>query len=70
MNGPDFGLWLFWKVMKWPLVFCVILVTVSAIFAGLGEKYGPIPPILLGLALIGAIVQYIRRRLPQNKRAI
>jgi hypothetical protein len=66
MTGPDFGLWLFTRVMKWPLIFCLVIITYGIIIIYFFDHYGSVAgyAVMFGLpALIGwTIYKYVRRR--------
>ena len=66
MTGPDFGIWLFTRVMKWPLIFCFAVITYGIIITYFFDRYGNVAGFaaMIGLTalIVWTIYRYVRRR--------
>ena len=68
MTGPDFGLWLFFKIMKWPLIIFGVLIAIAAVFSGIADQFGTVGLVLSLAATVGAVALWLRSRLPERKK--
>jgi hypothetical protein len=66
MTGPDFGIWLFVRVMKWPLIFCFIVITYGIIVTYFFDRYGNVSGFAMMISIPAltawTIYKYVRRR--------
>lgn len=59
---------LIFRLMKWPLIICLVIVAVGAIPVMLAEKFGIAGAIAFAVGVVILAWFYIRKRLPTRKR--
>lgn len=67
MSDNPFMTPIFW-LLKWCIVLCLIVVAIGTIPFMVSEKFGGAGVAILGAVIVGAVVLYVLRKLPQRKR--
>jgi CDP-diglyceride synthetase len=67
MSDNPFMTPIFW-LLRWCIVLCLIVVTIGMVPLMVAERFGGVGVAILGAVIVGAVVLYVRRRLPQRKR--
>lgn len=69
MSDNPFMTPIFW-LLKWCILLCLVIVAIAAIPIMVGERFGAPGVVILALVITGAVVLYVRKRLPQRKREV
>jgi uncharacterized membrane protein YjjP (DUF1212 family) len=58
---------IFW-LLKWCIILCLVIVAIGMVPLMVAERFGGGGVAILGAIIVGALVLYVRRRIPQRKR--
>lgn len=67
MNNNPFMTPIFW-LLKWCIILSLIVVAIAMIPLMVAGQFGGGGVAVLGVAAVGAVVLYARKKLPQRKR--
>lgn len=67
MSDNPFMTPIFW-LLKWCIVLSLIVVAIGMVPLMVAERFGGAGVAILGAVIVGVVVLYVRRKLPQRKR--